>query len=245
MAYAAARIADPDLRRKLPASPQVSYLRSGWQGWADFLGVNAAKAPAALLSYRQASERVRKLQLQTRRDYELWIHSVEADPALPRVPSRHYAAQWKGWDAFLGTRTPAQRGVRQVYYTLPAARACVRRLGIRTAAQYKEMLLAAQLPQGLPPVPALCYGKDFRSWADFLGSRSAGTDEHVSMQGEWLSFDAARTFVRNLRVLTPAQWMRFAASPRRPAYLPKEPWIVYANTGFRTMEDFLAPAARQ
>jgi hypothetical protein len=239
-AYAAARSADPELRRQLPANPSVSYARSGWQSWADFLGLDTADR--GHLSYRQACALVRRLQLQTSTDYELWIHSAEADPAMPRAPNRRYAAQWRGWNAFLKPVVKPQLGRRQVYYTLPAARACVRRLKIRTAAQYRDMLLAGRLPKGLPPVPSQYYGAEFRSWQDFLGSRAAGEDQEVQMQGEWLAFDAARTLVSHLRILTLAQWTRFAASPMRPAYLPKEPWIAYANAGFRTMEEFLAPA---
>jgi hypothetical protein len=88
----------------IPAMPGRGYKGLGWISMGDWLGTDAvAPSKRQFLSYEEAREFIRPLNLQTKTDYEAWTRSKERPSNIPALPSRSYATTgWWGWGDYLG-----------------------------------------------------------------------------------------------------------------------------------------------
>lgn len=55
----------------------------------------------------------------------------------------------------------------------------------------------------------------------------------------YLSFEQARSFVQELSLSNYKDWLVYAESPSRPSNIPKNPYIVYAEQGWISFDDFI------
>jgi hypothetical protein len=242
--------------KEMPLAPHLAYRGKGWTSWAAFLGENYQRAaqltglrrPMKLLSYTKARAYVAQLGLASAQDFRIWARSGARPENIPVLPDVTYAGKtWKGWSHFLG-HEKAHRGVglhsgRNVL-SYSAAQALVKSLELKTPDDYMEMLKAGKLPNGLPAQPNEHYSDSgWTSWGAFLGSRSRGVNQVTTKlkvrEDGFLKFPDARKFVRALAFPNTAAWFKYAASPRRPVYIPKEPWKTYFQEGYSSLEDFI------
>ena len=55
----------------------------------------------------------------------------------------------------------------------------------------------------------------------------------------YLSFEQARDFVQELNLNNYDEWVIYADSPNRPVNIPKNPYVVYADKGWVSFNDFI------
>ena len=143
----------------------------------------AARKVLASLSFAEARAMARALGLDSRDEF--LEYACPGAYRLPSDPDVVWAADWQGWDDFLGTRLPWEE-----------ARSLVRALGLKDDAAYTAMRAEAAAaeradpnawngkhalrlrsgssdgpePLGrLPAKPDLVY-REWTSWTDFLGA---------------------------------------------------------------------------
>ncbi len=243
---------------QVPVSPQLVYHGKGWAGWAEFLGegyqrvaqLNGLRRNITHLSYAKAREVVAQLGLQTAQDFRIWARSGARPEGVPVHPDVAYAGKsWKGWSDFLGHEV-RRRGIglysRQEVLSYGAAQSLVRSLKLKSAEAYVELLKEGKLPNGLPAQPAEHYAETgWTTWNAFLGTRGGAANETSKLkvrEDGLLRFVDARKFARGLKLPNASAWFQYAASARRPVYIPREPWKSYFQDGYSTLEDFIGLA---
>jgi len=104
----------------------------------------------------EASFAAKRLNIKSSKDYR---EKYKLDYNLPAHPNKIYADQWRGWLLFLDTGSPA-------YVAYSDARSAVRKLGIKTFAEYQSR---RKEDAKLPSNPNKKYSMDWSGWADFTG----------------------------------------------------------------------------
>jgi superfamily II DNA or RNA helicase len=166
----------PKLPADIPATPDVSYRRTGeWKNWGDWLGTGYIHPSRR--NYRPfllARAYVRKLGIKNQQE---WLSYTKdqlpgrlARPAdIPANPETVYKG--KGWinlGDWLGTGTiaPHQRKFR----TFDQAKMFVQALGLHSNKQWREFCRTGKRPADMPSNPEKTYTEDWRGWPDFLGT---------------------------------------------------------------------------
>jgi predicted RecB family nuclease len=72
----------------IPSNPQVTYLKTGWIDWHDWLGFD-------FLPFIKARTFMRKLHLKDRQAYNAWLASGERPKFIPSLPEKKY--KHTGW----------------------------------------------------------------------------------------------------------------------------------------------------
>ncbi|MCC6563526.1 DEAD/DEAH box helicase family protein [Candidatus Uhrbacteria bacterium] len=154
----------------------------------------------------EAMEAVARLGISDLRDY--YKRSGE-DPRLPSAPHKVYANDWVDWPYFLTGKKAAS-----FYKTMAEAMKAVKRLGIRTFAEYAKR--HAENPR-LPSDPRVYYASEWVSGHHFLGKRS--TSFYKTMA-------EAMKAVKRLGIKTADEYMtRYKEDP----HLPSRPHKVYSS----------------
>lgn len=76
--------------------PERIYKDKGWVDWFDFLG---KRKRIFYSTYKEAKAAVRKLGIQSVKDYK---KKYLKDPHLPSHPDEVYHKNWRSWKDFLG-----------------------------------------------------------------------------------------------------------------------------------------------
>jgi superfamily II DNA or RNA helicase len=142
-------------------------------------------------------------------------------------------------DAFakeIGTRLWERVG-RANWQPFEEARAFARGLGLRSHAEWRKYAKSNAKPADVPSDPQTLYANDgWLSWGDWLGSRAGSRGRHRV-------FYDAHTFAQSLGLRSVAEWKGYCASGRKPADIPANPNVVYANEGWKTWGDWLGTDA--
>merc|ERR1719453_1692056 len=129
----------------VPSDPDRVYASEGWDGYGDFLGVDAAakkKAASASrwLPFAEAREKARALGLGGVEEWRAMGSSGRPE-GVPAAPHRVYASKgWDGWPDFLGT----------AFKSFEEARAHVRRQRFYSMKEYKAWRYR---PKDIPSKP--------------------------------------------------------------------------------------------
>jgi hypothetical protein len=116
-----------------------------------------------------------------------------------------------------------------------AARIFVRTLKLGTRKEWVEYSKSGRRPPNIPSNPDQAYRKEgWVSMPDWLGTKKGkkGTKER-------LSFEAARTFVRTLKLGSAKEWGEYSKSGKRPSNIPSAPDKTYRDDGWLSMPDWL------
>jgi hypothetical protein len=138
---------------RLPSNPTEYYVNLS--GWSEFFG-RERKCFYATMS--EASRVAIQLKLHTFQEYQ---KGYRKDPLLPSAPNLLYS-DFPGWRNFLG------RPKQPLYPSWQQAGKVVRKMKIRTSAEYKKG--ANKRDPRLPSNPQKTY-KDFPGWSVFLGKK--------------------------------------------------------------------------
>ncbi len=114
------------------------------------------------------------------------------------------------------------------YLPFEEARDRVRKLGLKSAAEWKTWAKSAARPANIPASPADAYkNRGWVNWGDWLGTGTVAPKNRT-----FLPFEEARALVRQRGLKNLNEWKPWSRSPARPASIPSNPNAVYKNQGW-------------
>lgn len=194
--------------------------------------------------FADAREFSRALGLSGHKAWRRWhrSHRETTGADLPAYPEQAYKERgWSGWGDFLGTGNKSPQGY--TYRPFDAARAFVRRLGLRSASQWAAWCHGQRpdlplRPDDVPTNPHRTYREEWQGMGDWLGTGTVQTQRR-----QFLPFAEARRVVRAMhfqRLDEYYAWRR-GLRPDLPAAspgLPGHPHTVYRDR-WKGAGDFL------
>jgi hypothetical protein len=126
------------------------------------------------------------------------------------------------------------QAAKRSFLPFEEAREIVRKVGLKSQKQWREWCRDAPRPADIPYNPDQTYkDKGWVSWRDWLGY---GEGEPKS--NEFLPFEEAREIVRAVGLMGREQWREWSRDCR-PADIPSNPNITYADEGWVSYPDWL------
>lgn len=198
---------------KVPYDPSRAYRE--FESWLKFL-------TPKLLSFTEAKALVRKLGITSEHDYICRFRAGELPTTLIPNPGLRYRSQgWQSWADFLGVAQVKLRRTTVLSYD-EASDLC-QTLGITTSTQYRQMVSAGTLPDGLPSSPSVYYrtgshqhSKLWKGWTAFLTGIQA---KRKPTQRSFLPFDEARALAHSMRFKCVSEYKGTRRSNSRMAHL--------------------------
>jgi len=204
----------------IPATPEIVYKDKGWKGYSDFLGYEKLE----FLSYEEAREFVHNLKLNSLRKWKEWSKSGERPHKIPAKPEIVYKDKgWTNWYDFLGYE-------KLEWLSYEEAREFVRNLNFKSYGEWREWCRNGMRPQNIPVKPEEVYkDKGWKGYSDFIGYEKL----------EWLTYEEAREFARNLNFKSYGEWREWSKSEMRPQNIPSSPERTYKGKGWISWGDFI------
>lgn len=210
----------------LPYMPMRIY-KNEWINWHDWLGKEGASLTEKgkqFLSFEEAREYVRKLNLKSRTEYNIWYKENRPD-FLPSTPTNKYKREWTSMGDFLGTGRVADQFKKTKYFlSLKEAREYVKTLNLQSEEEYMLWHRKTK-PINLPAYPPAVYGNDegWTSMGDFLG-----TNYVALAKREFISFEDAKKLMQSLGIKTQKQYFEWYKI-NKPDNMPSSPEEYYKN----------------
>jgi hypothetical protein len=127
------------------------------------------------------------------------------------------------------------RVARANWRAFTQARAFVRRLGLKSVAQWSAYCKSGAKPHDIPADPQGTYAEEgWSGYGDWLG-----TGTIAPFLREYRSFEQARAFARSLGLRSQAEWNNYCSSGKKPTDVPNTPAVVYAKAGWAGYGDWL------
>jgi hypothetical protein len=171
----------------IPSDPNGVYADDGWSGMGDWLGTGRV-APGQHRSFAKARAFVRGLKLKSQSEWIDYCKSGKKPGDIPSNPQKTYANDgWAGYGDWLGTGR-----FSGTYRPFREARAFVRRLGLKSRADWSDYCKSGKKPKDIPTAPQNVYAND--GWigvGDWLGTGFVAWRFR-----QYLAFPKARAFVR-------------------------------------------------
>lgn len=196
----------------IPSHPAGVY-KDEWQGWGDWLGTgkrNNTKGPYR--PFVEARDYVRNLGLKSKTEWMLWHRSEERPFDIPSQPQVVYKDEFLGLGDWLGIERKAP---------FAEAREFARGLKLSCVKAWVRWAKSDARPLDIPAGPVRAYAGEWVSWGDWLGNG-------YTRQIEFLPFNEARDFVRNLKLPDTRAWQEWAKT-QRPQNISSSPWITYKD----------------
>ena len=205
----------------IPSNPAYRYRKTGWCGFADFLGYDGKR----FLSYEDAKKFIHKLNLKSEDEWEQYSRSASKPGNIPKSPRTVYKD--KGWISisdFVGYRGNSD------FWPYEKAREFLHLLKLKSEREWKKYCASGNKPNEIPAQPREKYrSKGWKGFPDFLGYEKI----------YFLPFDEAKNFVQKLNLRSRGEWKKYCNSGNLPKNIPKEPSYVYKNKGWKNYVDFL------
>jgi len=186
----------------LPSSPDEKY-SSEWVINGGIDGFLRLQESNLYLTWSQASQAIKKLNIKTVKDY---INLYKKDPRLPERPSKAYKIEWaiRGkWPGFLGQKKS------KFYSSLKKASTAVKNLNIISRESYKTRY--KEDPK-LPSQPSIIYEIDWNNngaWHGYLGQ---------NINDEYPNWGQASIAAKKLNIKNASNYKsQYKKDPRLPA----------------------------
>lgn len=122
-----------------------------------------------------------------------------------------------------------------------------RELKLQNVTEWCKLILLNQLPSPLPARPELEFPEKFEedaaaAWQDFLGLPNKPSDEELELlpdvdQRGYVEYEYASEMAKTLQLAKVEDWYRKAGDLH--SCCPREPWSVYYNNGYTSLEAFV------
>jgi hypothetical protein len=179
-----------------------------------------AKSKDKFLPFEEARRFAQSLKLENQKDWRLWTKSPNRPLDIPTNPERTYKENWSSWGDWLGTGTIHTGNVN--YIPFDQAREFVRKLKLKSTAEYKDWAKSANRRLDIPTNPQRTYKENWLGMGDWLGTGKLANSSHV-----YLRFEDAREFVRSLNIKSEDEWRLWTKSAYRPLDIPTNPQRTY------------------
>lgn len=209
----------------IPAIPHRTYKTKGWVSMGDWLGTGfVAHRNRKYRTFAEAREFARSLQLKTLEEWIQFTQSGKLPADIPAIPAQQYKGRgWKGVGDWLGTGRIANQQLR--FRKFEEGRAYARRLGLTSGTHWRQFVASGQLPKDIPKAPHLTYrARGWMGWGDWLGTNRVAVKNRT-----FRSFEAAKSYVRELGLHSYADWRVFAKSGKLPLDIPTNPNRTYRD----------------
>jgi hypothetical protein len=234
----------------IPATPNITYAKSGWLGMGDWLGTGTIAT--RLIVYRPFEEArafVHTLKLKGVDEWYKFCRGQLPEKGMrpidiPAHPNQTYAKSgWLGMGDWLGSGTIANS--KKKFRSFEEARAFVHSLNLKNSDEWRKFC-TNQLPEkgmrppDIPSNPNYNYAKSgWKGMGDWLGN---GTVSPLNMV--FRPFEEARAFVHTLKLKSRGEWEMFCRGQfpekgMRPPDIPSNPRKTYAKSGWLGMGDWL------
>ena len=181
-----------------------------------------------MLPFKKARAFVRTLGLKNSEEWATYCKSEKKPANIPNTPYQHYADKgWAGLSDWLGNE--------HRWCSFNKARAFARSLGLKSGSEWWTYCKSGKAPKDIPLTPQAVYAEaGWAGWNDWLGSGR-----------KMLPFKKARAFVRGLQLKSGGDWRGYCRSGKKPNDIPSAPQIVYADTGWAGLGDWLGADVRR
>ena len=210
------------------------------------LGSSRTIAKERFLSFEAARTFARTLKLGSEAEWRTYCKSGKRPSNIPSAPAKTYRdAGWVSmpdWLGYEGKEVMANGGA----LSFEAARTFVRTLKLGSHKEWREYSKSGKRPSNIPGNPSTTYrDAGWISLPDWLGYGVGKQQKKTMTQGGALSFEAARTFVRTLKMGSVKEWKEYSKSGKRPSNIPGGPAKVYRDAGWVSLPDWLGYEGRK
>jgi superfamily II DNA or RNA helicase len=219
----------------IPAGPDQTYKNEGWVSWGDFLGTGFVSTSDRLyLPFEEARFFVRELQIDSFNGWRAYSASGKKPDNIPANPNRTYAKSgWISWVDWLGTNKIANHN--RVFLPFDEAREIVKKLGLPDMKAWKAYAKSSERPLEIPSNPSRTYlEQGWRGWAFWFGD-----DNATERNREFIDFEQAREFARQLNLKSEKEWNRYCKTQNKPDHIPKQPHSAYNGNGWISWGNWL------
>jgi hypothetical protein len=218
------------LSLKLPACPHRMYADKGWEGWPVFLGTSKEGEKYKIdnfVSFSEAKNIVKAQGIKASSGYRAMDKKLRFSLKLPTHPEKSYKDKgWEGWAHFL-----RNNGTKIISFE--EARLLVKKLGIKYEREYQKLSKEEREQLGLPCNPRLVYkNKGWVSNPDFYGRKDL---RYIVV---FTTFEKAKEIVKELGIVTRAEYLKLTPAKRMELGLPSHPDLVYKDKGWICWGDY-------
>jgi hypothetical protein len=188
------------------------------------------------MPFSDARNFVRLLGLRSGLEWNEYLKQNKLPRNIPNRPSSVYSNEgWIGIADWLGIE-PRTSG--KIFMEFEDAREFIRNQNLQSREEYLKYLNSVSAAKDIPKYPNQAYKNNgWISWGDWLG-----TGRIADNLKEYKSFEEARIFARELKLLTRKSWEDLASKNKLPSDIPKVPQHVYKSKGWKGFADFLGLA---
>jgi hypothetical protein len=217
----------------IPATPEVVYKNAGWASTWEWLGTDKrAVKKTKYLSFHHAKAWVRKLGLQSGKEWKDYCANQDLPEDIPRNPQQVYMGEWKSMSDWLGTGNFDTS--RSNFRPFEEARAFARALRLESVSQWRKYCKngyesLGEKPKDIPAAPQQTYkNSGWMGYVDWLGTTNR----------DWLEFEAARDFVRGLALVNQREYYKYCRE-NKDRGIPSNPDRFYKDDGWDGWGDWL------
>jgi pterin-4a-carbinolamine dehydratase len=213
----------------------MAYRDMGWEGVGDWLGTGVvATRDRAYRPFGEARAFARRLALKSATEWRAFCKTGKCPADIPTNPWITYRDRgWVSFGDWFGTGTIATYD--RDYRPFRQARAFVRRLGLRSEAEWFAYLKSGKCPLDIPANPWVVYrDRGWVSRGDWFGTGSVSNRDR-----QFRPFHQARAFVRRLGLKSQPEWFAYCRSGRCPSDIPTNPHRNYRDRGWEGYGDWL------
>ena len=206
--------------RDFPSAPEKIY-KEEWTGWGDFLGTgNISNRHKEFMSFEEAKTFIQSEGIQSSTEFNKWSREGKRPRDFPSAPEKIYKEEWTGWGDFLGTGNISNR--HKEFMSFEEAKTFIQSEGIQSSTEFEAWSRSGKRPENFPSNPHQTYKEEWTGWSDFLGTENA-----PSGKKEFMSFEEAKTFIRNEGIQTSAEFQEWKRAGKRPDNFPSFPEQTY------------------
>ena len=218
----------------IPKNPSLAYKNKGWINWGEWLGNGKVSTKELeFLPYGEAREFVHKLGLKSTNEWRKYC--LKRPKNLPSNPEKVYKDKgWINFGDFIGTNN--FRNKDRIYLSFEQSLLYSRSLNLMNEKEWRNWKKHNTIPKNIPAKPEVYY-KDsgWYGYSFWLTNKFKISNSKKN----FLEFEKAKSFVRELGLMTVTQWREYCKSSNKPIYIPSNPDKVYRTSGWKSMSDWL------
>jgi hypothetical protein len=139
-----------NMPKDIPSSPEHVYKNKGWNSIGDWLGTGTvAPQNKVFRPFNEAREFARALKLKGTKEWFEYCKSGNKPDDISVAPNVTYTNEFKGYGNWLGNE--------KVFRPYKEARVFVRKLGLKTALEWREYCKSGNKPDDIPSNPWIVY----------------------------------------------------------------------------------------
>ena len=220
-----------------PSDPPKVY-KEEWKSWKAFFGLENRRRRKDFMSYDEARLYIQEQGIKSQRKFEEWSRSGERPWNFPSDPQRVYKGEWESWGAFFGT---GNKKGKKDFMSYKEAKSLVQELGLKSSLEFREW--SRSRPGNFPSDPSMAYKGEWESWGAFFGTGNSYTKD-------FMSYEEAKSLVRELGLKSSGEFREWSRSGERPWNFPSDPsmaykgewesWGAFFGTGNSYTKDFMS-----